>query len=138
MSVPAAGDGVEDEEEHEELEKEWVASVGGGRRGDEGLAQAMDVDGPRSRPDTPAAPAPAPGATDGEEDEEDPLEAYMRSVDTVKSQVDAEDRSRTAGSVPKARKLGLDDDEEHASGTESGEEGDDKGDAPLTAEDIMA
>jgi hypothetical protein len=139
MSAPADGAGVDDDEEHEELEKEWVASVGGGRRGDEGLAQAMDVDGPSSRPDTPAAPATAAVQNDeDEEEEEDPLEAYMRSVNTVKSKVDAEDRSRTAGSAPKARKLGLDDDDEHASGDDDDDDGEDKGDAPLTAEDIMA
>lgn len=142
--VPSAE--VSDEDEGE-LEKEWVASVGGGRRGDEPQAQEgiMDVDPPVASTSNGSNPAPTPASSqapaegEDEDEDEDPLDAYMRSVNTTRTQVDKEDQSRTASGAPKPRKLGLDDDVAgEEDDDEEGGEDDNKEDGPLTAEDIMA
>lgn len=140
--VPSAEESDEDEGE---LEKEWVASVGGGRRGDEPQAQEgiMDVDPPVASTSNGSTPAPtstsAQAPAEEEDEDEDPLDAYMRSVNTTRTQVDKEDQSRTASGAPKPRKLGLDDDVAgEEDDDEEGGEDDNKEDGPLTAEDIMA
>ncbi|KAL7415369.1 P-loop containing nucleoside triphosphate hydrolase protein [Mrakia frigida] len=138
--------GGEDDEE-ESLEYEFKASVKGGERGAGGGAvEAMEVDPPTQVNGNGSSPAPTsvPAAAkveDQEEDDEiDPLDAYMLGVTQERVKVDLEDSTRLkggAGGVKRGRALGVEDeDEEGGEGSDDGEVAD--GDKPITAEDIIA
>lgn len=127
-----------DDDDDEELDREFKASVKDGERG----KVSMDVEEP-----TPLAVSSttAPLAKqEEEEEEEDPLEAYMRGVTEEKAKVDLQDSSRmkNGGVGPKqSRALGMDDDEgNEAASSEEDEPKQEPGelDRALTAEDIIA
>jgi hypothetical protein len=153
-----------EDDDQEELEYEFKASVKDGERGESAAAtsgsNAMDVDGTdlttaaarAARADrsngaaaaaaaaVASAPASAPAADAMDEDEEeDPLDAYMKGVTQERAKVDLEDYSRMQGGKGEAkarpRAFGLDEDE----GEEEKEDLEPKkGEEPITAEEILA
>ena len=133
---------VPHEEEEEDLDYEFKASVKGGERGPTGTAaaastaEAMEVD-----PTPPAAAATSAMVVEEDDEEVDPLDAYMLGVTQERVKVDLEDSSRMKGGPggPKrGRALGVDDDEGGGEGSDEDGEGAGEGDRPITAEDIIA
>jgi len=139
------------DEDEEELEYEFKASVKGGERvvGGGGAAgggvEAMDVDPSPTTNGSSSAPVPAAKVEEKEKEEEedeeiDPLDAYMLGVTQERVKVDLEDSSRLKGGasgVKRGRALGMEGEEdEEGGGSDDGEVVD--GDKPITAEDIIA
>lgn len=132
-----------DDDDDQELDHEFKASVKGGERvvggggagGAAGVVEAMDID-------PPAVNGSLIAKVEEEEDEEiDPLDAYMLGVTQERVKVDQEDSSRLKGGatgVKRARALGVDDDEEGGEGSADDDVGVEQGDKPITAEDIIA
>ncbi|CDZ98160.1 p-loop containing nucleoside triphosphate hydrolase protein [Phaffia rhodozyma] len=140
------------EDDDEELDYQPVASVkggerevisatsGGGSAQTNSGAEAMDVDS-ESVSDSRKVDEPMKDKkADEEEEEEDPLEAYMRGVTQERTKVDMEDKSRMKGNgaKPKPRALGIDGEEDGLGSEDEEEQKPKEGDLPLTAEDIMA
>lgn len=109
------------------------------------VGSGSDLEGDDEDDEDEVAEAPQPGASkesmqvDGKEDEEDPLDAFMSTVQTEVSNVDASDRKRLGIKEPriKAPVMGQDEEDDEAKGAPGVQDDADELDQ-VGAEDILA